>query len=236
MNILINNNSANDLANKLAQIIRNAIKENGEANIVVSGGSTPKLMLKALFSIKIKWQKVTLFLSDERFVPMTHKDSNESMLRQIIAQADLRKNNQPQVVSYYLKNLSIEKAINQLERQLIDIKSFDAVVIGMGLDGHFASLFPDDENLDKKLDLLNPKMCCSVQTKNSPYLRISLTFSCLVKTDSIFVLISGYEKLKVLQKAKLGLKKKEYQVPVSALYHPSFAKDKVYTYYQDNVK
>ena len=76
MNIIVKNNVADILASRLSRILTDAIKDKGSATIVLSGGSTPKQMLIKLFSIKLDWQKVTVYFSDERYVANTHKDSN----------------------------------------------------------------------------------------------------------------------------------------------------------------
>jgi 6-phosphogluconolactonase len=231
MNIIVENNVAELLASKLSKILTDAIIDKGSATVVISGGSTPKQMLIKLFSIKLDWQKVTVYFSDERYVANTHKDSNYNMLNDCLIKADLV-TKRPTLVSYFQEHSTIEKAIESLENKLSELKKFDAVVIGMGLDGHFASLFPDDEQLVEKLSLDGHKNCCIVRTKSSPYTRISLTLACLLRTDNFFLLISGEEKLQVLKQAEKGLEDDNFQMPITALYQTKIANNKIQVYCQ----
>ena len=231
MKIIKDENSAVVMAIKLSEIIGAAIKSKGYARLVISGGSTPKQMLIKLFSIKLDWHKVTLYFSDERYVPISHKDSNHKMVNECMQQAELT-TNLPTLVNYYYATSNIDAAVEILEIKLSQIVSFDAVVIGMGLDGHFASLFPDDADLQQKLSLNNRKNCCQVSTESSPYARISLTLSCLLRTDNFFLLIAGDEKLKVLNNAKKGLDDPKFKVPISALYQSEIPKNKIQVYCQ----
>lgn len=231
MNLLKHKNAAELLANKLAEIIKAAINTKGFATLVVSGGSTPKQMLIELFSIKLEWHKVTLFFSDERYVPLMHNNSNHKMVSQCLKQAGLTIN-LPTLISYFTPTSKIDKAVEVLEIKLLQINDFDAVVIGMGLDGHFASLFPDDEELDQKLLLKNSRQCFAVSTKSSPFARISLSLSCLLKTEYFYMLIAGEEKLAVLENAKHGIENSKLKLPITALYQTEIPDNKVQVYCQ----
>ena len=98
----------------------------------------------------------------------------------------------------------------ELRRQFLP---FAGALLGMGTDGHFASLFPDAENLDDGLDPEFATLCIPVRTTASPYPRISLTLSALSRSDEIVLLIFGEEKWQVLQDALSSAK----TYPVSRL-------------------
>ena len=83
----------------------------------------------------------------------------------------------------------------------------------MGTDGHFASLFPDVEDLQQKLNIDESRYCVSVETASSPYLRVSLTLSALSYSQSILLLIFGDEKRAIYEQAK----NLETQYPISLL-------------------
>ena len=102
---------------------------------------------------------------------------------------------------------------------------FACSLLGMGADGHFASLFPDAENLGEGLDLESSRMCLPVQTEASPYPRVSLTLSALSRSDEIVLLFFGEEKRRVFEKAKSG----NARYPVTRLLRQKRAP--VYTYW-----
>ncbi len=94
---------------------------------------------------------------------------------------------------------------------------FSASLLGMGEDGHFASLFPDFDGLQKALDPDNKAACTMVQTAGSPHLRISLTLSALLNSLHIVLLIFGEAKRLVFEAAKAG----DSKYPIEALLHHS---------------
>ena len=108
-------------------------------------------------------------------------------------------------LSFYREGLSAEQAPGQIEQDLGALaQTFSAALLGMGEDGHFASLFPDFEGLEKALEPDGEQHCILVKTAGSPYLRISLTLSALLGAKHSVLLIFGEEKLKVLEAALRG--------------------------------
>ena len=194
--------SAIKLAEKLADVIADslakAIKERGQASMVVSGGSTPKLLFHHLSLKKIDWQKVTITLADERWVSTTDPSSNELLVRSQLLQnhADCAhfiglKNNAPTAVD---GEQACHYTIGMIPRP------FDVVILGMGNDGHTASFFPGAEELNKALDMLSGRHCIAIAPPDAPHKRLTLTLPTLIDSREIILHITGDSKKKVLDK------------------------------------
>ena len=109
------------------------------------------------------------------------------------------------ILPFYRENMTVEERAAALNQEIRFVPfPFACALLGMGEDGHFASLFPDAENLEEGLDLESSTLCLPVETKASPHARISLTLAALSRSDEIVLLIFGEEKRKVYEKAKAG--------------------------------
>lgn len=188
----------------LADMLGERLEEssNSRATLVVSGGSTPGPCFDYLSNEDLDWQRVTVIPSDERWVPADHPDSNERLVRSrlIRDRAD-----SAGFLSFYREGLTAEQAPEHVERDLRALaQTFSAALLGMGEDGHFASLFPDFEALEEALEPRGERHCILVKTAGSPYLRISLTLSALLGSKRCILLIFGGEKLRVLEAAQRG--------------------------------
>ena len=148
---------------------------------MVSGGNTPRQCFEVLSNAQIPWARVDISLSDERDVPSDHPASNERMLRETL-----------------LVNFAQEGIFTPLMPQTHKpLQHFACVLIGMGEDGHFASLFPDSPEVDEGLT-------CSagairVSTPSSDYSRISATLNTITESDLIVLLIFGEAKRKIAE-------------------------------------
>jgi 6-phosphogluconolactonase len=187
-------------AERILAAMQRRLETQGRASLVVSGGTTPGQCFETLASSAIDWKNVCVLLSDERWVPPDHDDSNEKLVRETLlvenaAGADL--------LSFFESNANIEKRCEQLHHEILSRPfPFACALLGMGLDGHFASLFPDAENLGTGLDVDASTACIPVRTKSSPYERVSLTLSALSRSDEIVLLFFGDDKRAVYEKAK----------------------------------
>lgn len=172
-------------ANLLAAALQQELKGHATASLVVSGGSTPQACFQHLAQIPLPWDKVLVTLTDERCVHAQHPDSNERMLHENL------------LTGYAAKARFVPlQEISGLEEWSA---SFTAVLLGMGADGHFASLFPDAANLSHGLDLANPQTTINIHTKASPHPRLSMTLARLLKTKQLLLLAFGKEKQTILQ-------------------------------------
>ncbi len=186
------------LASDVASVLRAAISERGQASLVVSGGSTPLPMFECLAEEPdIDWAKVQITLADERSVPADHADSNEGFVHTHLLKGDAAR---AQFVSLLPDNVP---AIDQLGAvaERIDAMGevFDIVLLGMGGDGHTASLFPDASELEHAFE--TDVSVVGLTPPSVPQARISLSASRLLATRHLWLHITGQSKLAVLEDA-----------------------------------
>ncbi len=177
-----------------------AIKEHGAFFVALSGGATPRLIFEKISSSayekQVDWSKVHLFWSDERAVGPDHPDSNFHMAMQ----AGLKKVGIPneQIHRMRAENNIEENALEYEERihSVLKGRSFDLIMLGMGEDGHTASLFPGTEALKAKHKLV---VANYLPDKNS--WRMTLTFDCINAALHIAIYVLGSAKKHTLAQA-----------------------------------
>ncbi len=183
-----------------AFLIGELIKQNQNpvANIAFSGGNTPVLMLEKLSKLtKLDWKKVNIFLVDERYVSTDSKNSNFNMInKHLLNNINIHSENIKKI--NYLDNL--DKAVKEYKKMLIDQFSlstvnsnpvFDFIHLGIGRDGHTASIFePERINNDKLIDI----------TSGEKFKRITFTYRILNHTKNILFLVTGKEKKEIIKK------------------------------------
>ncbi len=181
------------------------------ASLVVSGGTTPGRCFEALAGTELDWPRVHVILSDERWVPADAEDSNERLVRSTLLTGRAAG---AALLPAYRPGLDAAAGAAALDASLrLAPFPFAAVLLGMGADGHFASLFPDAANLDEGLDAESDRLAIAVDTAQSPHPRISLTLAALSRSDEIALLIFGEEKRAVYRQAR----RKSSTLPVSRL-------------------
>ena len=189
-----------------AERIRDAIAHRLElqkaATLVVSGGTTPARCFEELAHLDIEWGRVNVVASDDRWVPADHDDSNEALIRRSLL---INGASMAGLLPFFKADTPIEVRCEELDKEIRFIPfPFACSLLGMGADGHFASLFPDADNLQEGLNLESQKLCLPVHTEASPYARVSLTLAALSRSDEIVLLFFGDEKRKVFEKAMAG--------------------------------
>jgi len=128
--------------------IQTAIQERGLCTIALSGGSTPKPLYEAIATQQLPWDKIHVFWGDERYVPPDHSDSNEGMARRAwLDRVELPDSNiHPMPTNEADPAVAASKYEEDIREffqvQVGDVPSFDVILLGMGDDGHTASLFP----------------------------------------------------------------------------------------------
>lgn len=157
------------------------LESRDRASLVLSGGSTPVSCLKTLSTVKIPWWRVDVTLTDERDVPADDPASNERMLRETLMVADA----------------SECQFIPLVEGAIRPLQPFSSVLVGMGEDGHFASLFPDSPQLEEGLNSTDEIL--RVSTPSSPYARVSMTLNTITDTDLVILLIFGDSKRQIVE-------------------------------------
>lgn len=176
---------------------RDAIMDHGQFTVALSGGSTPKAIYELLcqppYSLEIQWDKVHLFWSDERSVPPTSLDSNYHMALQAGFEKMLIP---PEHIHRMVAEVDIEKNALSYEKKILkvlDDRSFDLIMLGMGEDGHTASLFPNTEGLKPQNRLVIPN---HVPQKNT--WRMTLTFECINQASKAVFYVLGKPKAEML--------------------------------------
>lgn len=175
------------------------IAKDGKFTVALSGGSTPKRLFELLatptFSINIDWKNVQLFWGDERFVPHTHADSNYKMVKEALL--DHIKIPSKNIFPIPTKGEAKKCAANYqaiIERTLGKKMQIDLTLLGLGDDGHTASLFPGTEILKEKKKFIKEVWVESKQTY-----RISFTYRLIDNSKETMFLVSGKQKAPIIK-------------------------------------
>ena len=194
-----------------AETLREAIKRWGCASLIVPGGSTPVPYFQTLSQQKLEWNKVWISLTDERWLPAENPDSNENLLRKHLL---INEAKAAHFLSLYNGHSTPEAGLVDCRRQMSELsRPFDLVVLGMGEDGHIASLFPHSAELEA--GLTSHELCIATHPKDAAHARMSLTVSALTDSRAIALLINGQSKRIVYQHAAIN--NDANQLPVAAI-------------------
>ncbi|QHA81350.1 6-phosphogluconolactonase [Pseudomonas mediterranea] len=207
---------AEGLALNVTEQLREAIDARGTAVLVVSGGRSPVAFFQSLAKQALDWSKVVVSLADERWVPVEHADSNAGLLKRYLLQGPAAK---AQFLSLYSASASLEAAAEQADRLLAELPPIDVLVLGMGDDGHTASLFPDSPNLAEALDIQGTRRCWPMLAPTVPHQRLTMSRALLASAKHKVLSISGQSKLTTLNAAVAGDNVAE--MPVRAFLQPT---------------
>lgn len=167
--------------------------------VVLSGGSTPVTLYKKLSNAALEWSNINLTLSDERWVDEGHADSNARLIADTLMR---NKAAGAKFVSLKTNHATPEEGLEECERRLSECEwPADFVLLGMGNDGHTASLFPDDPGLTDSISLDSKKRCVAANPASAGQARMSLSLGCLLDSKLICILIFGDDKWQTLQTA-----------------------------------
>lgn len=185
------------LADDICAALTSALDADGKASLVVCGGSSPLGVFRELARRDINWAGVTVLPGDERWVPESHADSNAAMIRRELLQDRAAA---ATFLPLYEPVAEPERAINKINARVEALsRPFDFVLLGMGDDGHTASLFPDSPTIDKAL--ASTQSCVVQHVPRLPVPRISLTPHALLDARRIGLLFFGAEKAAVFAAA-----------------------------------
>ncbi|MDR7033084.1 6-phosphogluconolactonase [Mesorhizobium sp. BE184] len=188
---------AEALATRIAGLLQAAVDSKGGAVLAVSGGSTPGRFFTALSKVDIDWNKVTVTLVDERFVPPTSPRSNAALVAANLLQ---NKAAAARFVPLYHADEDVAVAAAEAGATINKLPlPFDAVVLGMGTDGHTASFFPDAEHLDVLLDPASGEIVMPVQAQSAGEPRLTLSLAPIVAAGFLALHIEGEEKREVFE-------------------------------------
>ena len=192
---------AEGLATKVAGQLNQAIAEQGIATLVVSGGRSPVAFFESLVKQPLDWSKVVVSLADERWVPVEHADSNAGLLKKHLLQGPAAK---ARFVGLYNAAATVERAALEADQGLAELPPIDVLILGMGDDGHTASLFPNSPNLSEALQLDNSRRCWAMLAPTVPHQRLSMSRSLLASAKHKVLSIQGQSKLNTLNEALGG--------------------------------
>ncbi|MBM3115167.1 6-phosphogluconolactonase [Jeongeupia naejangsanensis] len=185
------------LANHIADRLKAAIDARGAASLAVSGGRTPAGMFAALAQAAIDWRRVNITLVDERWVQPDHADSNERSVREHLLQGPAA---QAHFISLVNGAATPHEALTAIEARLAIFPSpIDVLILGMGDDGHTASLFPNAAELEAAC--ASEAQLAAVTPPVAPHQRITLTLPTIAKAREVIVHITGDSKKALLQTA-----------------------------------
>lgn len=211
-----------DLAQRLGawtvERLRQAIEQRGHAVLAVSGGRSPIALFQALREQDVPWSRVSISLVDERCVPAEHPDSNTALVREHLLQGAARA---AHFVPWFdqLPDVLDDAALQALAdgaslRLAHEPWPWDLAVLGMGEDGHTASLFPQAPGLPLALRASGP--VAWTRPLHAPHARLTLTLPALLATRALALPLIGPAKLRVYQQARLA---EDSTLPVSLVLH-----------------
>jgi 6-phosphogluconolactonase len=188
-----------ELASQITATLGAAIAARGLASLVVSGGHSPKRMFELLRTQELDWSRVCIALADERWVGPEDAASNERLVREV-----LLKERAAAARFHGLKNGAPTPdlgAVSAWETFARVPRPFDAVILGMGDDGHTASLFPGSPNLPSALNRTAVAGCIGMWSPSPPQARLSLNLTALLDARRIIVLLTGESKRRTYEAA-----------------------------------
>lgn len=181
------------ISNKIQNILTDSINKNGKATLLVCGGSSPLKIFEELSIANLEWDKITISLIDDRVVEESNPDSNIFLLKK-----------------HLLKDKAANANFISLNDNYADLLKandfFDVAIIGIGPDGHFASLFPSMINSTDFLNYDSDPQVISTGLIGSPrYKRTSMNLALILKTLNIFIVAPNKEKMIVIDEGyKIG--------------------------------
>ncbi len=192
----------------LVQSIRQLLETKDEICIAVSGGKSPIGLFEKLSRQSIDWAKVTITLVDERFIDTNNQDSNENLVKTYLLK---NKAKEAKFIGLSNTNMKVDSVIDHLNATMPKI---DIAILGMGEDGHTASIFPCCSELERATNLSATEKYIATKPTTANYQRIGLNLSALVEIPHLILSINGNKKLEVLEKSLTTEKK---QPPIGLL-------------------
>lgn len=214
------------LAGEIVSRLTDGVSARGAASLVVSGGTTPGDLFDSLSTQSVPWDKVWITLSDERWVAPDRDESNERLVRTRLLKGAAAA---AKLVPLKTTDASPDAAKAKVDTAISAMpRPFDVVLLGMGDDGHTASLFPRAAGLGTALDATRPDLVQAVHAEHASATsdRISLTLRAILDSKLVVLLVRGDAKRDAYRKAAAGTDALE--APVRAVLHQSQTPVRVY--------
>jgi len=164
------------------------------ASIALSGGETAEECYRALRDAPVEWSGVDVYYGDERFVPPDHPGSNEGMTRRALLDAV-----SVRAIHPMYRALPIEDAARSYDEMVRAAPPIDVVHLGLGPDGHTASLFPGSPALAE-----NVRLVIATEDDAHPYPRLTFTFPAIARARLVIVTVAGAEKRDAVERIRAG--------------------------------
>jgi 6-phosphogluconolactonase len=190
------------LAEHVYQLIHNSLAEQDQFTFVLAGGSTPDLFYEQLGSVykeRIPWERVYFFWGDERNVPLEDEESNFKMVNEkLLKRVNVAEKN---IIHVHTVPDNVEKTANNYEEKLQlffnrSLPRFDLVLLGLGEDGHTASLFPRSRAINEEKRWVVPS-----EAPDPPRQRVTMTYPVINNAKNIYFLVNGKEKAAAVNNA-----------------------------------
>ena len=175
----------------ILDLLDQSIKSKGFASFIVSGGSSPVAIFQEMSQMNTDWSNIDVSLVDDRVVDPTHLDSNEKLVNDLL-------------ITNNASNANFISICNDAE-SLKDLnRPYTVMLLGMGEDGHFASLFPSLIKSNKEyFDLFSEPDIFFTEPMGSPcHSRVSMNLSMILQSENIFLLVSSKKKYDILKQAE----------------------------------
>jgi 6-phosphogluconolactonase len=195
------------------KIARLAIEQRGAFHVALAGGNTPKGLYQLLASkpyiSQVDWSRVYIYFGDERYVPMDHPDSNYRMAREALL--DLVPIPPQQILRIQTEfsdpQLAADNYTRLLQSSLPEGICLDLILLGVGSDGHTASLFPETSIL-----AVRNRLVAAVYVEKLSAWRISMTYPVIERARQILFLVTGVDKAPVIARVLAGPQGRDFPV------------------------
>ena len=207
---------AGSIAGRLEETLGAAVIDNGRAFFAGPGGTTPSPVYARMAQADIDWSKVAVTLVDERYVPESSPDSNARLIRDVLLTG---RAGAARFVPLYQPAVTVDRAAALAAHALVEAGGrFDAVLLGMGEDGHICSMFPDSPTLKTLLTPTLPPTVLGVphgRDGSAPTLeRLSINLPYLMQAGRVILGLKGAAKREVFEREAAGDPKVQ---PIAAL-------------------
>lgn len=208
--------AAQFLASCVAEDLRKILAKKDSATLAVSGGRSPIKFFQELSQKDLDWARVNITLVDERIVPTKHDDSNSYLVHQHLLQNKAKAATWLPLIQDELDEEALKNNEQVLAFALKNFTQPDIAILGMGNDGHTASLFPQAPQLKQAIHPEYPDLLLITHPITVPHNRLTMTLAAIEQTPHLYLAISGIQKREIYNQAAKEL---TAQFPISYVLH-----------------